>query len=180
MWLDMNKKNSIPWKRVLLFVLLFCIILAIIYGVYSLRQIYKSKVDRHDEVEAFVIEHSDITSIQEIDHFQDEEGYYTLIAEDKKGEMVYVFLRDDESFSTKNLYIVPAKTMKEPETFEDKLKENCKACEIVRSAPAMIDGVPLWELTYYDEEDRYVIEYKYLENGNTYEKLSLSRKYKKE
>jgi len=175
-----QNKIQINWKRVLLYVLLFCILIIIFYLVLTFRQIYKSKVERFDKVEAFVYEHTTVNSIENIEYFQDEEGYYTLIAEDRTGEKVYVFLRNDKKFSKNHLYIVKAKDMVAPESLESELKSDCISCELIRSTPAMIDGIPLWELTYIDNDDRYVIEYKYLENGETYEKLRLSRKYKKE
>src|SRR5699024_10600072 len=116
----------------------------------------------------------------DMSYFQADVGFFTLVGKDETEESYYIFLRDDDDFSKDNLYIVTSKDVLTTDQLEQEMLTECKNCKLIRLTPAMIDEIPLWELTYIDEENRYVIEYKYLENGKTFEKLRLTRKYKKD
>ena|SRR5699024_7316390 len=176
------KQNEfyINWKRVLLIVLLFCLIAVIIYASTFYRYINQSKTEGFPEAEAFVLENSDITEITNIAYFQAEEGYFTLQGQDNQEKQFYAFLKDNKKLSKKQLYIVPFSDVLSVNELEADLSEQCANCTLIQSTPAMIDKQPLWELTYTDDANRYVIEYKYLENGKTFEKLRLTQNYTKD
>lgn len=173
--LKQQKKLHINWKRVLFVVLLFSIFVAILYSVWLYHTIQAGKTGRFDEAVAFVLQQTDMERIDDIHYFQEAEGYFILEADDGNDDH-FVFLRDDETFSINQLYIIPKKEVLSQTAIENSLMNECQSCELVHSKPAMIDKVPLWELTYYDASNRYVIEYKYLKNGQTYEKLKLTTK----
>lgn len=173
-------KFQINLPRVLFIVLLFCIILLIIYSLILYRSIEQSRTAGFADAESFVLQNSDIIEIDNISYFQAEEGYFTLIGNDINGGNYYIFLRDDTNFSKEHLYVVSNDDLISPKQLEEEIFTECKNCTLVRSEPAMIDELPLWELTYIDNTNRYVIEYKYLDNGKTFEKLRLTRKYKKD
>lgn len=173
-------KFHINLPRVLFIVLLFCIIFLLIYAIFSYRAIEESRTEGFSEAEAFVLQHSNITNIDDISYFQAEEGFFTFLGRDSANEKYYIFLRDDGVFATDDLYVVANKGLVATEELEQEVLARCSDCTLIHSNPAMIDELPLWELTYIDDTNRYVIEYKYLQNGKTFETLRLTRKYKKD
>lgn len=175
-----QKKFHINWPRVLLIVLLFCIICLLIYGAMFYRTIENTRTDRFDEAKDYVLEQSPIKNITHISHFQDVEGFFTFLGENKENEVMYVFLRDDEQFTKEQLYIIPENKVTKADEIKQIWAAECADCTLVRLTPAMVEQFPLWEVTYIDESNRYVIEYKYLENGKTYETIRLTRKSKKD
>lgn len=175
-----QKKINFNWPRVLLSVLFFCIIFIIVYFAIFYRSIESSRTDGYDEATSFVLNNSQITDVENVNYFQAEEGFFTFSATNKAEESFFVFLRDDEPLSKEHLYVVPKSELISIEQLESELLQECSDCTLISSTPAMIDELPLWELTYTDEANRYVIDYKYLENGKTFEKLRLTRKYKKD
>lgn len=171
-----KREININWLRVLLFVLLFCIIAIIVYASILYRTIEKNRTIGFETAEQFVLKNSDISELSEATYFQAEEGYFTFVAIGAEEEALYVYLRDDETLKKDNLYIFPASKFMPVKEMESSLLTDCSNCNLINSTLAMIDEVPLWELTYTDDENRYVIEYKYLENGKTFEELRLTRK----
>lgn len=169
-----QKKSYINWKRVLFIVLLFSILSLIIYVFMFYRNIIESKTVGFDEAERFVLQNTNMKLVNHIYYFQEAEGYFILHSVDDDGNGHLVFLKDNDIFSTNELYIVAETELLSADSLENELRSQCTNCKIVSSQPAMIDQVPLWELAYYDESNRYVIEYKYLKNGQTYEKITLT------
>lgn len=66
----------------------------------------------------------------------------------------------------------------EKETIEKQWQSNCKQCKLIATKPAFLGDTPLWELTYYDEKNRYVFDYVSMYDGSEFEKVRLKRKFK--
>lgn len=173
----MNQKQfNINWSRVLFIVLLFCIIFVIIYSTITYRYIVQSRTDGFAEAKSFVLDNSKIETVNDLSYFQAEEGFFTFSGKDKEDNRYYVFLQDNETFSKETLYTVQSSKQISAEQVEQTLIQSCSQCDLIKTQLAIINEIPLWELTYIDESNRYVMEYKYLENGKTFEKISLTRK----
>src|SRR5699024_8667773 len=143
-------KFQINLPRVLIIVLLFCIIFIIIYAFMLYRSIEQSRTAGFADAKSFVLENSDISEIMDISYFQAEEGFFTFLGKNDLTENYYVFLRDDSVLSKENLYIVSSENLISTEKLEQEILTECENCTLVRSTPAMIDEIPLWELTYID------------------------------
>lgn len=169
------KKFYISWKRVLIFVLLFCIIGIIVYVALLYRAIEQNRTEGFTDANQFVLEHSTIEEIERTSYFQANQGYFVMEGNDKDKRSFYIFLGDNQPLTADDLYIVPTTESISAEIIEQTLLKECDGCTLINTTPAMIDQYPLWELTYHDEYNRYVIEYKYLENGKTFEKIKLSK-----
>ena len=165
------------WKRLLILFFALLFLFLCIYFVYSYNQIEKSKIVNGDKTEKFVLKETNINSINEISHFQGEEAYHILLGTDKNGKQSYIFAPLDKPLTKENLVIISSDKLISQEQIEEKWESECKSCTLIGSAPAMINKKPLWEITYTDQSNRYVIEYISLEDGTVYEQLRLYRKY---
>lgn len=176
----MMKQKTIMfnWKNVLMYFLLFLIVLVVIYFFLLYRQIGLSKETGFKEAEQFVLANADIEKINNITYFQEEEGYIILEGEDKKAQTWFIYLPDEKNPSVEKMKLVSFKDNKSQEEIESLWFNECNQCTLIRSVPALVNNKPMWEITYTDHANRYVIEYRLFTDGTTYEQLRLSTKYK--
>lgn len=194
-----QKLSWFSWKKVIITCIVLLIIGISIYFYLLFRYINTSKVVGFDETEAYILSETEMTSVEKIYAFQDEILYHIAYTRDDqdKGWIQFIPItkpKESEKEETKT----SKKSQDDEEVVEDNKKETvtvevdntlsqakiesiwateCSQCELKGSSPAILDDVPLWELTYIDENKRYVLEYRQLKDGQTYEQLKLNRKY---
>lgn len=145
------------------------------YLIYFYNSIESNKSEGHDETIKYIYDMTDIVTIDKITSFQSNELFHIATGEDTKGEKVIVFLplEDKENFT-----IVPlSETISEAKIIE-KWDSFCVKCTSLTTNYAMIEGEPLWELTYDDGSNRYVFDYFSLDDGEQFEQLRLYQKYR--
>lgn len=163
------------WKNIIGLCLLLIMLAVSLYVFLTYQHIQKTKAAGFDNVEKIVSSETDVETIEEISRFQEEEAIFIAKGKDVEGETWFVFVPQDyeeaddiEKYSTKDLV--------SPTGIEDKWANECDQCELKKSAPAMMDGKPLWELTYLDTDNRYVLAYFSFEDGSEVETLKLQKK----
>jgi len=140
------------------------------------RSILEVKTEGAEETEALISDTLEI-EVNEVVFFQEKEGYHIAYASDEKEQEVLIFVPLREEVKKEDFIVVQTDDILSQEEIEHNLLTDCIDCELINSSPAMIDQVPLWELTYKDEANRYTIEYITLKDGEIYEQLRLYRKY---
>ena len=148
----------------------------IIYFSLFYRSILQSKTEGFEETKQIVSETLNM-KVEDIYQFQEKESYHILLTTDDENKKWIVFVPLSEQLNKEDFIIIEADEVLSRETIEANWQQNCEQCELVKSNPAMIDNIPLWELTYKDRSNRYVIEYVTLKDGTKYEQLRLYRKY---
>ncbi|MEI3604758.1 DUF5590 domain-containing protein [Pseudogracilibacillus sp. SE30717A] len=167
------------WKRIFILVAVLLFLLILTFFIYTYIQIEKSKITDGEKTEQFVLNETDLTKIDEIYQFQEKEAFHILLGSDGNGKQSFVFVPLKKSLTKNDLIILPVNDLVSIEQIENEWQKNCSQCTLLHSSPAMIDEHPLWELTYTDHSNRYVIEYISLKDGTTFEQLKLLRKYSK-
>lgn len=164
------------WNRVIGVAVTLLLISLIIYFSLFYRSILQSKTEGFEETKQIVSETLNM-KVEDIYQFQEKESYHILLTTDNENKKWIVFVPLSEQLNKEDFIIIEADEVLSRETIEANWQQNCEQCELVKSNPAMIDNIPLWELTYKDRSNRYVIEYVTLKDGTTYEQLRLYRKY---
>ena len=167
------------------------------------RYINASKVEGFDQTESYILSETDMTTINDMYMYQDEVLYHIAYAHDKDKEEWIVFVpiqeetnkdddepsdkedkskkdkknEEDEQIEEKELITIKTSEMMSQKEIESAWSDECSECELKSSLPAIIDNTPLWELTYIDKKNRFVMEYRQLEDATIYEQLKLNRKY---
>src|SRR5690625_1090981 len=198
--MNQKKLSWFTWKRLIIALIIIGILLLSIYFYSMFRSINASKVDGFDQTESYLLQETDMIKIDKMYMYQDEILYHIAYARDKDNEEWIVFVpildetvkdteEDDEDEDTessdkdekneKDMIIIEAAKMMSQKDIESVWAQECSECELKGSSPALIDDTPLWELTYIDNQNRYVMEYRKLKNAETYEQLKLNRKYNK-
>jgi|SRR5690625_214402 len=163
--------------KILIIILVIAVLLGILfYSIYLYSYIESSRVNDLEVTKTKVIQSGQLTEVTEMYHFQDKEAYHILIGldKDKKSKILFVPLDQKEE---EIMMVDVNETLSEERVTQIVLKE-CQSCNIVTTTPAMVDNKPLWEVTYFDERDRYVIDYLSMYDGSRYEQLRMFRKYK--
>lgn len=174
----MHQKQSIfNWKKLIVVLFILLILTFIVFAYLLYYSIEKSKQDGFKDVEEYIYSETDMVTVENLTYFQEKEGYYIAEAIDEQGEYWYLFLLDDKSEPDYDI-IKESANIKDDDVKAD-FYNDCKDCQLKSINPAYINHIPLWEITYIDQDKKYVIEYKYFEDGTTYEKLRFTRKFRK-
>jgi len=174
----MNKAyNWFNWKKIIFYIIAFLFLLLFIYFVYLYHFIMNTKVLDEEKTKQLVFDSSVVTSIEEIYHFQEKEAYHIVVGRDEQNKQWYVFVPLIENVGKDDLIMMESDNLLSKDEIKNLWLKECKQCTLLSSSPAMINQKPLWELTYTDSSNRYVITYFSLENGSTYEQVKLYRKY---
>lgn len=171
-----QKTFFIDWKKLIAIIVILFVVAWIVYFSFFYRSIMQSKTEGFEQTEKIVSEALQM-KVEEIYHFQEEEAYHILFTTDDQNKKWFVFVPLSKEIKKENFIVLEADNVLSKSTIESNWKKSCTNCELVMSKPAMIDNIPLWELTYKDEANRYVIEYVTLRDGTTYEQLRLKLKY---
>lgn len=196
--MNQQRLTWFTWKRLIIILIILIILVLSIY-VYSIfRHINASKVDGFDQTESYILSETDMTTINSMYMYQDELLYHIAYAHDKDQEEWLVFVpiqeekdigdnepsnkkdkedKENKKEEDKELITVKTSDMMSQKEIESAWSDECSECELKSSSPAIIDDTPLWELTYIDKQNRFVMEYRQLEDATTYEQLKLNRKY---
>lgn len=201
---DMNYNQQqnltwFTWKRLIALLIVILLIIVAIYGFYTYKKIKASKTSGFEASTQIILDETEIAEIDEMYAFQHDILYHIAYGKSDDNESLIAFVpksiakkdkekendekqeknerneADDEEM--KDIITVKGSDMLSKENIEAKWKEECDQCTLKSSAPAMIDDTPLWELTYFDPNNRFVMEYRQLEDGDVYEQLKMNRKY---
>src|SRR5690625_2837761 len=167
------------WKKLIVFIVLLFILLLIIYFIYLYKFIEESKVINGDETERFVLRSTSLISVDKLYHFQVNELYHILMGNDEIENEMFVFVPLQENLSKEYILVFTSKDFLTKEQIENNWLQDCESCQLHQASPAMINKKPLWELTYTDHSNRYVIAYYSMEDGSIYEQLRLVSKSSK-
>jgi len=165
-------------KTILIIVLVvLCLLLigAIYYSIHIYQTINTTKNSELNKTKTTLINDNVMAEINEMYDFHDEKSYHIFKGKNNDGieQFVFVSLDDDN----KQIIIDVDDTISKQQAI-DKSTKDCQQCKVVKTNPAMIGNLSLWEIIYYDDNERYVINYISMKNGQQIEQLRLVSKYK--
>lgn len=169
--------KRINWKKIISVFIFILFIISIFYLIHIYRTIQHSKITHFAESENVILNETNITSIDKVYQFQAEDSYHIAFGRDDKEKEWIVFVPMKRKVTKTDLVLLESDKVLSQEQIEATWQKQCEGCTLTGSSPAMIKKKPLWELTYNDASNRYVIEYISLQDGSIYEQIRLLRKY---
>jgi uncharacterized protein YpmB len=145
-------------------VIIGILILASWQAYYLFNGVQAKPAKKEAEAVEIAKKEEDLVSITNVDHFYKNETYYVVEGKNKKGTNKIVWVDKDKKVTSLN-----AKEGLSEKQILNYVKQNHDAKTIVDSRLGMEDGIPLWEVVYYDTKDRYTYFYGYFETGERYE-----------
>lgn len=168
-----NGRRWVLWSSVLfLIVLISCII----YALFLYLDLMDSKTAGFEETKNQILSNTSITSIEKIEQFNGNEAYHVVYGEnkDKEEKIIFYPLKGKE----KNLTTIDQTEIFTKKQVLSQWKEQCNGCELVKIVPALVEDKALWEITYSDKSDRYVLDYISLYDGSPFEQYRFKRMFK--
>lgn len=164
------------WFLWSLIITLVIIISCFIYALFLYHDLKESKSAGFEETEKQILDGTSITEVEKIEQFNGEEAFHVVYGENKEHEKKIIFypLKGTE----KNLTTINESEIISKKQVLDKWREQCQDCELVKIVPALVDNKALWELTYNDKSNRYVLDYLSLYDGSRFEQYRFKQMFK--
>jgi uncharacterized protein YpmB len=156
-------------KWMILFVAFLCIAIGVSVSVYrgSLapkRSLVEAARERAEEQARFV-------HIDEIDTYYGENAYVVFVGTDRKGTKKIAWVPEKNG----SVIVKEAKSGLTKREAIERLTAERNPKKIVSAKLGMEKGVPLWELTYIDEDNRYSFYYISFEDGTFLKRYSFQQ-----
>lgn len=161
--------------KIILFLTAILIIGFLSYLFILYQQLETSKIGDYAEIEATVINSTEITTVDKITFFQEKLSYYIVTGTDEVANEYIAFL--PETTGDGDIQIIETSETIPQDTMKQIWNDDCNSCKLKKMNYAKINGNILWELTYIDQKNRYVMDYFDLFDGKRFERLRLYINY---
>ena len=170
-----SQSNVPNWLKWSFWIICLIFILGSIYSIYLYKTIQKNKLAGFAETEEQVLHETELTVINDIHRFHGEDTFHILFGTTKEGKrkIIFVPLQDND----KSFTVIDESEIIQKESVLNQWDNQCQGCELIKIRPAMIDGKPLWEVTYIDKSRRYTFDYLSIYDGSRYEQLRFKQMY---
>ncbi|HAM81159.1 DUF5590 domain-containing protein [Ornithinibacillus bavariensis] len=174
--LFMNKRSFelpsvVKW---ILLILLILFLAVIIFLIVLYNQIQDGKTAGFQVAEQRVIQESSIIDILKTSRFFGESGYHVIYGKTDDKVTQIAFVPDDKE--QKITIVNEDETISSDEVMQN-WQQGCKNCSLIKIVPAILKDTPLWEISYQDEANRYVLEYVSIYDGSQYEEFRFKKMF---
>ncbi|GAA0444429.1 hypothetical protein GCM10008983_22270 [Lentibacillus halophilus] len=177
----MNKRllrMTVPaWLKWLTGITCLMTVVLLIAGIYLYSAVQGERTAEFDQIKQKVENETDITNVNRIERFHGRKAYYVIYGETNDQQdaiMFYPFTENNaETKLIKHSEIVPEKTV------QKKWRNDCHHCTLFSVKPALIteNKLPAWEMTYENEDGRYIMEYVSIYDGELIEMIGFKQKF---
>ncbi|MGM0873960.1 MAG: DUF5590 domain-containing protein [Bacillota bacterium] len=114
-------------------------------------------LDGHEKSKELVLNKGELSSIQNVETFNGNIKYHVMSAENAKDEKVYVWVPQTEK-NEKVIIKKQSSGITEEEAIS-KVNQEYDPIKIVDVKLGMDEGIPIWEVKYKDQSDRYTFDF---------------------
>lgn len=171
-----QQREKSTWTKWIFLALLLIILACLTYLIVFYNNIQQDKQEGFTDTKDIVLRDTDLVEINEIERYHGEFAYHIVFGQTENNEekIVFVPLIKDEQ----DLITIDQSEIVSKETLITQLQNECSTCKIISIIPGIEDNDLLWELTYVDASDRYVLEYVSIYDATQYEQFRFKRSYK--
>lgn len=172
----MNRKYD--YRRLFKWLFLISIIVLVVALIYSsllYRDVEKSKKRGMPASENRVYQETELIEIDEIETFYGEKSFHVVYGIDKGKHNKIAFVPLNES--EEDIVTVDEADIISKDAIQDQWKKSCAKCKMIKIIPGIVDDNVVWELTYRDEVDHYVLEFLSASDGKQLERLRFTERF---
>ncbi|WP_410981976.1 DUF5590 domain-containing protein [Bacillus cereus] len=154
---------------------IFAIIIVIVaiglYGVHVYNATMEKKIPKESKVVEIAKEKAKLTKVKNVEYYNGKSSYAVVQGVDEKGEKIIVWVpekkgdvlvkKQSEGISEKDALQIVTKEQKPKQFLKVKLGAE--------------NNVPLWEVTYIDDENRYTYYYLAFQDGKFLKRYSIEK-----
>lgn len=171
-----TKNDNVKTIFIIALIVLFLLLIGVIYyGIHLYQIINTSKNSDLNKTKVTLINDNVMAEINEMYDFHDEKSYHIFKGKNDEGIEQFIFVSLDDN--KKQIIVDLDETISKQQAIGYSTKD-CQHCNVVKVNPAMIGNLSLWEVIYYDDKERYVIDYISMKSGEQIEQIRLASKYK--
>lgn len=159
--------------KISLIILGIIIMLTGIFGIILYQQILDKKTEGFNETKKVILDQTSITQIIEIERYHGEQPYHIIYGKTENGEERIIFY--PLKGKRKNITSIPEKDILSKEEIISLWSNHCNRCKLINITPGIINEHVVWELTYYDQNNLYYIDYMSINDGSVYEQYRLKK-----
>ncbi|CAM3868326.1 peptidase M4 [Bacillus cereus] len=163
-----------------IFAIIIVIVASGIYGAYVYNKAMENKIPKESKVVEIAKEKAKLTKVKSVDYFNGKSSYTVVQGTDEKGEQIIVWVpekKGDTIVRKKSEGISEKEAIQRTaEQVDDGSKESkSKPKEILKAKLGVENNIPLWEVTYIDDENRYSYYYLEFKDGKFLRRYSIEK-----
>src|SRR5690625_3063660 len=162
------------WMILIIILTLFGTGLYFVYHLYSTT--LQNREEQFEQSKSYILSNKYIKEIKHAEALHELESYHIFFGKNVDEEDVIVFLPG--SFDEDHIVVLKQKDIIKEQKALETIAKQCSQCQNINIKPGMINGNPLWEITYFDEHKRYNMDYISMIDGSRYERLQLKQTFK--
>ncbi len=176
----MMEKQYLPftvpdWLKWLSAAILVMLIVLIGYTFYFISGIQKEKESGYPEAAERAVEETNISEVSDVSRYHGDTLYHVISGQTEDGSDAIVYVPEGEDTSIQFFLednLIPV------DQLLSEWRGACNSCELIDSVLAIDGEEPLLEIKYIDKNNRFVLEYYSLSDGESYERFRLNRSIK--
>jgi len=161
--------------KISLILLSIVVLVAGVIGIILYQKILDNKTHGFEETKNVILEQTSITEIVKVERYHGEKPYHIVYGKTEDGEERIIFY--PLQGKKKNITSISMKDMLSRDEILSLWSSNCNNCQFVKITPGIISEDIVWELTYYDQNNRYSIDYLSIDDGTVYEQYRMRKMF---
>lgn len=146
-----------------------CLLLLFFLFFYLYIQIIQDKTSTYEDSKQVAMSETPLNTADTVTRYHGASRYDIVAGEGAEGAKGIAFV----PVNNKDKGII-YQTVSKATTKKEMLsswQSSCNECDLLSIQPAIDKDKPLWEITYLDHQNRYVLDYYRMRNGEFYEQL---------
>jgi uncharacterized protein YpmB len=168
-FLPFTAPSWLKWGMATFIILL---LLVIGYGIYLYNDVLQSKTEGFVESKQKALSETALSEIDDVSRYQGELFYHVVRGTMKNHESAIAFIPVNKE---EPIQFFITNDLLKKEDIMNQWRTSCSKCKWIDTAIAIHNEKPLWEITYIDSSNRYVLEYLYMDSGEVYEQIRLKQ-----
>lgn len=151
--------------------ILIVVVAVVLYGGHIYNATMEKKVPKESKTVEVAKEKAKLTNVTKIDYYNGQTPYEVVQGVNEKGEQYIVWVPEKKG----DILVQEAnKGISEKEALQIVAKER-KPKQFVKAKLGAENNVPLWEVTYIDDENRYTYYYLAFQDGKFLKRYSIEK-----
>ncbi|WP_226666834.1 DUF5590 domain-containing protein [Metabacillus litoralis] len=167
-------------KTIITLVIIFILIITSIWVFGSIYNTARNQYkENHQSSKELAMEKADLTTVESINTFNGNQKYHVISGENAKNEEVYVWIpqpqkeNNKENDIVKNIVVEKHSSGVTRDEAIQVVQNEYKVKKLINVQLGMDEGIPIWEVKYKDQSDRYTFDFVHFSNGEIIKHMAL-------
>lgn len=171
-----SQPRYVSWWKWSILSLILLLFVCFIYGMFLYQNTQKNKTAGMAGSKEKVLQDTEIIMIDSMERFNGENSYHIAFGKnkDEQKKIAFIPLKNEN----KDIVLIDEADIMSKELVKNQWQEQCIKCKLIKITPGIVEDNELWELTYVDESNLYIIDYISMYDGTPYEQFRFTKMFK--